>query len=162
MAKTYTAKDIRLIINFEFDPELQTLIYKLALNSEKEPSKKVKSHDIDEQFLNGAEWNELMKNITGLPKNLASHEKLLKFMKSTFYNGKKTKKIFFFVKHRIDDVEESALSYTEFIMKPEFVTGIPLKELLTVICKAYVTANIVMDSSLEPSPDKVKTYIFVN
>ena len=158
MAKTYTAEDVKFIINYEFDQESQTLIYKLSLNNDKDESKNVKSNDIDEQFLNGAEWNKLMKNIVGLPEHLASHKKLLKFMKSAFSNDKN---VYFFVNHHIDNVDETRLSYTKFYMKPEYITGIPLKLILADIFKVYSSDSLAIDASLIASPDQVKTYIFV-
>ena len=160
MAKTYAATDIRLITNFEFEQKTQTLIYEVSLNDENDESKKVKSNDIDGHFLNSAEWNKLMKNIAGLPKHLASHKKLLEIMTLAFSDDDEN--MYFFVHHWIDDVAETKLRYTKFIMKQEYITGIPLEVMIANLFTVYGGDSIVIDPSLIPSPDEVKTYIFIN
>ena len=156
MAETYKEKDIISIIDINFDSELQKLQYQLLLDDKKE--KWVKPGDIDNEFLNSAAYKKLMKNIPGLPKHLASHKKLLKFMKAAFCDNED---IFFYMNHNVNYIGETQVNYREFVMKPEYVTGIPLKIIASNILEYYSRGRMMLDFSLIPSMNQVKTCIFV-
>lgn len=156
MAETYNEKNIISFKDFKFEPELQKLKYQLLLDDKKEQW--VKSDDIDYEFLKSAKCKKLIKNIPGLPKHLASHEKLLKFMESAFRDDEE---IYFFMNYNVDyNVDATGVEYTEFVMKPAYVTGISMRFIVEHILHSY--SNCVIDSSLIPSIDEVKTCIFVS
>ena len=156
MAETYKAKDIISIRDVDFDPELQKLKYQLLLDNNK--SKWAKAVDIDDEFLNSAAYKKLMKNIPGLPKQLASHKKLLNFMQSAFPDDEE---IFFYINHNVDHISDTQVVYRDLVMKPEYVTGIPLNFIVNDILEYYSSGRRVIDPSLIPSMDQVKTCTFV-
>ena len=139
MATAWQASQIKGIKNICLNVNRTQITYTIITFDNNDMN--LEETEFDTDSLNSPAFSKIIQAIPGMPSTINSHNELLKFMKLHFSDKRE-------VEMDIEINNRIGQSYCSFTLKPFYITGIPVKCIISAAVKYYQSGHIVIDQKL--------------